>query len=494
MILLGKVNPTRAEKKSRMPKIPKRWTRKQHIRISQGKPPGPRHSKKRNTRPRRKSTYKRKRNNILSWAAQGIKYGAPLVGAISKLSGFGDYHGTSGAISGGQIPIIQNTSGGCIVRHREYLGDLSASQGFVLTSYNINPGNPLLFPWLSGVANNFEQWCPRGMIFEYKSMSSDTVVNVTSGSSGLGSVIMATDYNVYNPDFSTKQQMENYEFAVSCKPSQNMIHMVENKKADLPLKDYYITDSNEFPAQGDARMTFPAKVQIATVGNTTNTTAGVQNNIGEIWCSYEVELKRPRILPGQPAALNGQPAFDHFNFMAISGYANQVSPQAPFSTHTLGMFKPTSSSTLKGACSGGIVPVANQSSSAPGMAPFAVLDGLGNQVPSTANTYYFPKGVSTGRYMLSWVWTPGTTTPTPLPGPTVVQYNCSAFGLIQNNVGGQFSNAGSATNVAQIIYIRFIEITGINASISFSFATGPPNSSAPTAADLYISQLPENIN
>ena len=374
------------------------------------------------------------------------------------------------------------------------MGDLSASQGFVLTSYNINPGNPLLFPWLSGVANNFEQWCPRGMIFEFKSMSSDTVVNVTTGSAGLGSVIMATDYNVYNPDFSTKQQMENYEFAVSCKPSQNMIHMVENKKADLPLKDYYITDTNAFPVQGDARMTFPAKIQIATVGNTASTTAGVQNNIGEIWCSYEVELKRPRILPGQPPVLNGQPGFDHFNFMAITGYANACSPATPFGDTSAGMFKPTSASTLKGACSGGIVPVANQSSSSPGFAPFAVVDGSGNQIPSTANTYYFPKGVSTGRYMLVWVWVPGTTTPTPLSPPTVSQFNCKHLVLMQNNTGWQYSNAGSADNVAMITYMRFIEITDKNASISFHFETGPPNSSAPTCADFYVSHLPENIN
>jgi len=451
-----------------------------------------RHSRAKKTA-RRKSSYRRKRSNIVNWAAQGIKYGAPLVGAISKLSGFGDYSSTAGAISGGQIPIIQNTSGGCIVRHREYLGDLSASQGFVLTSYNINPGNPLLFPWLSGVANNFEQWCPRGMIFEYKSMSSDTVVNVTSGSSGLGSVIMATDYNVYNPDFSTKQQMENYEFAVSCKPSMNMIHMVENKKADLPLKDYYITDSNEFPIQGDARMTFPAKIQIATVGNTVNSTAGVQNNIGEIWCSYEVELKRPRILPGLPAVLNGQPAFDHFNLMASSSVSNTIIPAKPFSDSTGGMLKPTSASTLKGALSGGVVSVANQSvSSTTLFAPFAVVDGSGNQIPSTANTYYFPKGVSTGRYMITYTLSFFTPVAGALATPTVTRYNCENVTLISSNTQNQYSNAQSAATVGQVIYIKFLEVTGNNANFSVTFSTGP--SGVASSCDIYVSQLPENIN
>lgn len=123
---------------------------------------------KRYVKKSRYSTKRRTARASKSWgslANQTIKYGAPLVAGLAKLSGYGDYHSTAGAVTGGQIPIIQNTSGGCIVRHREYLGDLQGSQGFILESYNINPGNPKLFPWLSSVANNFEQWCPRGMIY-----------------------------------------------------------------------------------------------------------------------------------------------------------------------------------------------------------------------------------------------------------------------------------------------------------------------------------------
>lgn len=155
-----------------------------------------------------KRTTKRKfAKRSQSWSGLGklaLKYGPTVYSGISKLSGFGDYTGLKAA----QVPTIQNTSIGCIVRHREYVGDLQSSVGFVNGAYLINPGNPTLFPWLANIAANFEEWIPRGMIMEFRTMSSDTVVNVATGSPSLGSVIMATDYNIYNPAFTTKQQME----------------------------------------------------------------------------------------------------------------------------------------------------------------------------------------------------------------------------------------------------------------------------------------------
>lgn len=145
------------------------------------------------------------------WSKLGglaMKYALPVASGIAKLSGYGDYHSAGGINLGDQVPIVKNTNVGTIIRHREYIGDLQASAGFVSTAHKINPANGELFPWLAGIARNYEQWVPRGIVMEYKTMSSDVVVNVTSGSPGLGTVIMATDYNVYNPPFASKQQME----------------------------------------------------------------------------------------------------------------------------------------------------------------------------------------------------------------------------------------------------------------------------------------------
>lgn len=329
------------------------------------------------------------------------------------------------------------------------------------------------------------------MIFEYKSLSSDTVVNVTSGSSGLGSVIMATDYNVYNPDFTTKQQMENYEFAVSCKPSVNMIHMVEQKHADLPLKDYYINDTNDFPAQGDARMTYPAKFQIATVGNTANATAGLQNTLGEIWCSYEVELKRPRIYPGNAVVPFGKGAFDHFRFNGNS--SSTISPLFPFGTETLGMLAPVPESTLQGAISGGIVSVQNQEKNYGNAGggygnasykQFPVVDAGGNQIPSTANTYYFPKSVSSGTYYFSYsgdgYFTSGTL------GTPAWQLNNAEFALIFSG-----SAAGSSVTeaVTTILQNATVKVTGPNASITLTWPAAGMSGGSIRPTDIFVMEI-----
>ena len=80
------------------------------------------------------------------------------------------------------------------------------------------------YPWLANVAGRFEEYNIEGMLFEYKSMYSDAAVQ-TGGS--LGSVIMATSYNAAKPLFASKIEMENYEFAMSAKPSVSMCHPIE---------------------------------------------------------------------------------------------------------------------------------------------------------------------------------------------------------------------------------------------------------------------------
>ena len=139
----------------------------------------------------------------------------------------------------GDPPIVQNSSGGFVIRHREYIGDLNTSQAFSIFSFPLNPGIDSCFPWLAEVASNFEEWVPRGIVFEFKSTSSDAVVS-TNANAALGTVIMATEYNPYNGSFASKLQMENYEFAKSCKPSQSMLHAVECSQKHNTQNSYFI--------------------------------------------------------------------------------------------------------------------------------------------------------------------------------------------------------------------------------------------------------------
>lgn len=102
---------------------------------------------------RRRVTYAPKRRAVFKRGRKAIH-------------GYGDYRtGGSkfGTGSGSNPPSIRNTKCGFIVSHREYIQDLIGSQVFTGIADYINPGNAALFPWLSSLAQNFEQWRPRGM-------------------------------------------------------------------------------------------------------------------------------------------------------------------------------------------------------------------------------------------------------------------------------------------------------------------------------------------
>ena len=131
-----------------------------------------------------------------------------------------------------------------VISHREYIGDVVSGPAgtFSLQSYKINPGNPLTFPWLSSIASNFQQYRMQGCVFEFKTTSADALNSVNTA---LGQIIMATNYNVVQGDFQSKYEMENTEFANSCKPSASMMHAIECAKHLTVLDELYVAPEGQ---------------------------------------------------------------------------------------------------------------------------------------------------------------------------------------------------------------------------------------------------------
>lgn len=220
------------------------------------------------------------------------RYGSHI---SSALLGFGDYVQAPWAANlksntlamGLSPPEVVNTSmKNVIIRHREYLGDVITGDAgtFNNTAYSINPGIVETFPWLSQVAMAFEQYKLRGMVFEFKSASADAL---NSTNTALGTVIMATEYDSTRPDFASKQQMENHQYAMSARQSCSMLHPIECARSENVLSELYVR--NGLGDDDDIRFTDFGKFQIATMGQ-----QGSAVNIGELWCSYEVEFLKPR--------------------------------------------------------------------------------------------------------------------------------------------------------------------------------------------------------
>lgn len=222
----------------------------------------------------------------------GEKVGG-LAHYIGKIFGSGDYVASAGvkmnSITGGdfQAQALNFNSGKTAVRirRREFLGDVissSTANTFDLRSYAINPGLAATFPWLSEVCGStFQQYRINGMVFEFRSMSADAL---NSTNTALGSVVMATDYDSADVPFTSKQQMENSEFGVSCKPSSNMIHAIECAKGATTISEQYVRAFAN-PSGTDVRMYDLGKFYIATTGF-----QGTSVNAGELWVSYDITL------------------------------------------------------------------------------------------------------------------------------------------------------------------------------------------------------------
>jgi hypothetical protein len=212
-----------------------------------------------------------------------------LGSGIGQIFGSGDYQ-IMGAMpdynvlmNGAQIPKFSSLGQTNIVCHREYIGDYLGTASFNNNIFPLNPGVATTFPWLSSLAQNYQEYKFHGLIFEFRPLITDFIPN---GAPGV--VVMATNYNADAPSYTTKQQMENSEFAVSVKPTRELMHGVECNGGQTVLPQLYVR-TGAVPAGQDLRLYDLGNFQFATQNNPVQ-------NLGELWVSYCVEFYKP-ILP-----------------------------------------------------------------------------------------------------------------------------------------------------------------------------------------------------
>lgn len=335
-------------------------------------------------------------------------------------------------MGGVEPPEIVNNrrTNGILVRHREFIMDITGSINFTLDKLPINPGLVQSFPWLSAIGSSFEEYRLRGLIYEFKSTSSDAVLSAATNSA-LGTVVMATQYNSLMPDFPDKKTMENYEFANSGKPSCNLLHPVECKQSINPVQELYVRTGT--PTVGDIRLYDLGNFYLATQGQQAN--GGV---IGELWATFEVEFFKPKLI----SALGYNLLTDHWQ---LGGVTNAL---------PLG----TTSVRKDGSQLGSII-------------------ALGTNL-------VFPVNMSDGEFLITYSVV-GTSVA--LLAPTLTYTNCSAVNLFTNDTAPSVSSAG-----ASVVFLlhTVVSITSMNAQIRFSPATLP---SSITSGDMIITQINGSI-
>lgn len=222
----------------------------------------------------------------------GSAAGHSLGAAVSKWLGAGDYEVSHNSIlkssrASPNVPMMHTTNQTVVVRHREFITQITGSQNFtVQAAYQLNPGLIETFPWLSGIASNFQEYTIKGMVFHYIPTSGNAV-SATNGA--LGSVMIQTTYRSTDSAPASKIEMLNEYWACESVPSETFCHPIECNPKENPFNVQYIRKQGV--PTGDSQLMYD-------LGTTYVATAGQQADnftLGDLWVTYEVELRKPLI-------------------------------------------------------------------------------------------------------------------------------------------------------------------------------------------------------
>ncbi len=220
--------------------------------------------------------------------------------SLAKVFGYGDYAATpirSNSLifpDATGVPQVVNVKKGeaVVVSHKEFLGDVLTGTGtpsvFDLQSYDLNPSNRDLLPWLSQISDSFQEWELDGCLIMYKSLASNNTTSL-----GMGAVIMAVDYDIDNSAPTSKIEMEQLEYCMSERPASSMIMPVECARGLDVLNHLYIAPAGVVPTGKDPKFYNMGKLYVATDG-----CPAAATKIGEVWVSYELSLYKPILRTG----------------------------------------------------------------------------------------------------------------------------------------------------------------------------------------------------
>lgn len=346
---------------------------------------------------------------------------------LGRITGMGAYKINSNTIASG--PPLFGPTGAIRIRHREYLGDISSSTSFTNTTYPINPGLYSTFPFLSSLAQNYQEYRFHGLVFYFNSTSA-TALNSTN--TALGTVVMSTNYNSIEPAFTSKVQMEAYEFTDSANPSVSIVHPIECDPRQNVLGELYVR-TGAVESGADQRLYDVGLFQLATTG------MQAASNIGELWVSYDVTLMKPK-LPDNQVTSDLQWAHVKENPAASAAAA------APLGT------------------SGGL------------LLPSSTLP-----IVTTNTTFTLPYA---GTFYVTMVFHGSVTNaPSVNPGVNITGYNILEDG---SNSAASAINGGNAL----VVYFFSVSTSGTGAANTITLGTGSGQSAGTT--DLFVSSFPPN--
>lgn len=173
-------------------------------------------------------------------------------------------------------------NGDCIVKHREYIAEVTGSNLYAVTGYAVNAGQTNTFPWLSKLARNYES---------YRFRKLDFVFETQSATSEVGTVLLSLDYDASDPSPTSKQIAMAYRGSVRTAPWSSCVH--SSLLEDLCKRKTYYTRSAALLANEDVKLYDVGNLYVSTQGQVATPL------IGELYVEYDVLLMTPEFSPSE---------------------------------------------------------------------------------------------------------------------------------------------------------------------------------------------------
>jgi len=365
--------------------------------------------------------------------------------AASGYMGRGMYTGVKRGnqlISGGvsNTPVMRSTGydGSLMVSHRELVQEvygagtpLAAGQsgppsGFEVTTLTVNPGLERVFPWLSQLAANFEEYEIHQCVFEYEGRK---MVGTTDELTIHGTVTAAHKFNFKAQEFQDKHEMQSYPHANQAQAHESLAHGVEADPGKIVGDGHKFVRLGGLLATDDQRDFDHCTFSLAQSNIPAELAA---KEIGCLYVAYTVKLMKPKLHANRGLAIK--------TFRAVCSPGVTLTAVAGSNVNTLG-------SSYDERADG----------STTALAPFAknTLDMIVKRQILTGasaddNTFVFPPNAS-GVYKV------------------VIR--------VEANAGDVFTATGSANyNVSTLTDVVFIQ--GQLSTVSGMFAAGSASSAA----------------
>jgi len=256
------------------------------------------------------------------------RLGRGLGRALGSLSGMGEYEMGSvnskfpsmevGGAANPSMSTVSGEDGAIRVCNTEYCfnlygnGAISGSgtqaspyvaKDFTLQTFNINPGLEQTFPWLSQIAQNFDEYKFDQLVFDWRPTITD---NGVSSNGQVGNLLMVTNYNAASPSFTNVQDVLAYSGNQSVIITSPAVHGIECDAAQLSGDGHkYVRASpvSYASTQGggsqDIKTYDLATFQVAVQGTPGGSPGLVNQLLGRMYVSYNVVLRKPKFFVGR---------------------------------------------------------------------------------------------------------------------------------------------------------------------------------------------------